>query len=153
MKTTSKSVVTWVGIFTTGLILSACQQNATAPSANVSQTNSTNDTASAAPTAPQPPAAAAPDASMATGPLALSSDASLPARCQEVVREAQSCLDNMRGEPADRQFREQSLRRALDSDRRGWPAAQDDTYRTTICGADLATLRTQEAGYLNCRPH
>jgi len=123
-------------------MLCACQQsagnnvaagnampaNAGAPAGNIAQ-SSTNG--------------AVPDPAAQTGPVALASDATLPAPCQTVVRETQACIDNLSG--AQAAFREEWLRVGLDSSRRTWASAQDDSYRGPVCEQDLRTLRQRVA--------
>jgi len=149
MKIASRSSGAGIGLATIVLLQAACQQGATPGSTNnISETNSVNASASAA---PAPSAPAAPDPAIATGPVALATDASLPAICQEFVRATQSCLDNL-PEDADRASREQNLRSALQRGRVSWAGAADDTYRTAICGTDLAALQAGEPVFYQCRP-
>lgn len=131
------------------IALAGCQQNAgnvagntitnTSTTTNTSTlTNTINASASATPSA-------APDPATQTGPVALASDASLPAPCQTVVRETQACIDNLSGNQAG--FREEWLRSMLASSRSTWASAQDDTYRGPVCEQDLRTLRQRVAGF------
>jgi hypothetical protein len=125
------------------IALSGCQQNAGNVAGNTATntstaTNTTNASASATPPA-------APDPATQTGPVALASDASLPAPCQTVVRETQACIDNLSGNQAA--FREEWLRSMLASSRSTWASAYDDSYRGPVCEQDLRTLRQRVAGF------
>ena len=115
--------------------LSGCQQNGGNTAGNAATNtgaagNATNAAAAAAPAA---------NPATQTGPVALATDASLPAPCQTVVRETQTCLDNLTGDQAD--FRKDWLRSMLTSSRSTWASAQDDSYRGPVCEQDLRTLR------------
>lgn len=128
------------------IALSACQQNggnaAGNAAGNGSATNTANASTAAAPAASNP--------AMQTGPVALATDSSLPAPCQTVVRETQTCIDNLAGSQAG--FREEWLRSMLASSRSTWASAADDSYRGPVCEQDLRTLRQRVSGW-DCGAH
>jgi hypothetical protein len=97
--------------------------------------------------APAAPAAPAVDPASQTGPVALASDSSLPAPCQTIVREVQTCIDNLSGNQAG--FREGWLRSILDSNRGSWASAHDDSYRGPLCEQHLDALHSRTATW-NC---
>jgi hypothetical protein len=153
MKNGWNSAASITAIVLAALAVSGCQgaanNMATAP-ANNSATN-----AAAAPggfntVAAAPPTPAAPDPTTATGPLALPSDANLPAPCQQFIREAQACLDKLDPNDAQQSFQAGSVRAVVDSSRRGWPSAQDDSYRSRICQQELASFKQSRASRFRC---
>lgn len=124
---------------TIGAVLTAACQQDPGPAVNA-QGEAPGNAANAQAAAPAP---AAPDPADATGPVALASDSSLPEPCQTVVRETQSCIDNLSGAQAG--FRESWARSSLASSRATWASAHDDTYRAPVCEQDLTTLRERVA--------
>jgi len=129
------------------IALSACQQNAGNVAGNSVVGNSATNSSTAtnlrnASTSATPPPE---DSTAQTGPVALASDASLPAPCQTVVREIQACIDNLSG--AQAAFREEWLRSMVASSRRSWATAYDDSYRGRVCEQDLRAVRQRVAGF------
>jgi hypothetical protein len=100
--------------------------------------------------APAQTAAPAVDPASQTGPVALASDSALPAPCQQVIREVQTCIDHLSGNQAG--FREGWLRTSLHSSRGSWASAYDDSYRGPVCEQDLATLHRRTADW-SCGIH
>lgn len=123
--------------------LSGCQQNGGNGAGNASTNAGTATTTTNASAIVTPPAA--PDPATQTGPVALASDASLPAPCQTVVRETQACIDNLSGPRAA--FHEERLRLGLASSRETWASAQDDSYRGPMCERHLQALRQRVAEF------
>ena len=122
--------------------LSGCQQNAGNASDNAAaNAGAPANTANTAAATSTPAPAAVPE----TGPVALATDSSLPAPCQTVVRETQTCLDHLTGNQAD--FRTEWLRSMLTSSRSTWASAHDDSYRGPVCEQDLRTLRSRVADW------
>ena len=152
MKNALKNSVARAGLIMIALLQTACQQGGnSASTSNTSETNSANASASAA------PAPAAPDPSMATGPVALASDASLPAPCQEVVRAAQVCVDNLHSEGGARSAEmragyEQNVRQALRLARDTWALAPNEPNRSHLCALDLGAMQSSQRDY-HCGPH
>lgn len=123
-------------------LLAACQGGGAAGNNAVTADNAANGAA----TNSQNVAAAAPvDASAQTGPVARPADSALPAPCQQVIRETQTCIDNLTGSSAG--FREGWLRDALQSNRETWASAYDDSYRGPICQQSLETLHSRTADW------
>jgi hypothetical protein len=124
-------------------LMAACQQGA-GPANNGAEAAGNGANAQAPASAP---AAAANTAAPQTGPVALASDSALPAPCQTVVREVQTCIDHLSGD--EKAFREDWLRTSLNSSRQTWASAYDDSYRGPVCAQDLQTLHSRTATW-NC---
>lgn len=126
------------------ILVAACQQGG--GDASNAASAATGNAASAR--TPAPAAKAAPvDAASQTGPVALASDSNLPAPCRQVIREVQTCIDNLTGNQAG--FREGWLRSILDSNRGSWASAYDDSYRGPLCEQHLSALHSRTATW-NC---
>jgi hypothetical protein len=127
------------------VLATACQQgggqanNGTGAAGNAANAQTANASA---------PAAV--DPATETGPVALASDSNLPAPCQTVIREVQTCIDHLAGNQAG--FREGWLRTSLASSRGTWASAYDDSYRGPVCEQDLAQLHRRTADW-NCGIH
>jgi len=127
-------------------LATACQQgggqanNGFEAAGNAANAQAANASAPAA-------APAAVDPADQTGPVALASDSNLPAPCQRVIREVQTCIDNLSGDQAA--FRQGWLRTSLHSSRGSWASAHDDSYRGPVCEQDLETLHRRTADW-NC---
>ena len=135
-----RSAATWVSIAALALAASACQQASNTPAQTASSAASPAP-ASAPVSAPAINAPAPPPPVTETGPVALASDATLPASCQAYVRLVQACLDNQHGDPAAdalAHFNNESLRTQLRSSRGSWASASDDHYRSRICDGHVA---------------
>ena len=144
-----RSAATWVSIAALALAASACQQASNTPAQTASSAASPAPASApvSAPAAPAISAPAPPPPVTETGPVALASDATLPAPCQAYVRLVQACLDNQHGDPAAdalAHFNNESLRTQLRSSRGSWASASDDHYRSRICDGHVAAFAAHQ---------
>lgn len=148
---TSRPAMTLIAVAAMAFVSTACQQgagNSQGTSGNAAQTGATSNAAAAAPANAAAPAAPS-DPGSATGPVTLASDTSLPAPCQDYVRQVQACIDNLPGEAAEKAHHEWTLRTQLHSRRGTWALAQDDSYRARLCEGDVTSF-PQERARLRC---